>query len=268
VWIAVLGEAKTQGAQQLMASTIIGEQVEIVVDEGSTAMHGYLSRPASPGPYSAVIVCHELFAVTTDIRGVADQLAELGYLAVAPEFYHRTAVPGAVFERTADGRTHGFEQLHQLSRDHALRDIAATLRYLSNRADTTPKTAIVGFSAGGHIAYLAATQFDLAAAVVLYGGWLPTGDIALSQPEPTVTLTPGIRGPLLYLVGGADAVISPAEREQIRRALDDAHIRHELHVYPDVAHAFFWEGTENFNRDARDDAWQRITQLLAEQLAC
>jgi carboxymethylenebutenolidase len=79
---------------------------------------------------------------------------------------------------------------------------------------------------------------------------------------PTLELTPGITGRVLYLVGEDDTLISSEQREQIRTALSAAGVDHELVSYPGVQHAFFWPGTPPFSQAARDDAWRRILKLL------
>jgi carboxymethylenebutenolidase len=98
---------------------------------------------------------------------------------------------------------------------------------------------------------------------VLYGGWLPSTDIPLSQPSPTLDLTPGITGRILYIVGENDTLIDAGQVAQIRDALRAAGVDHEVAVYPDTEHAFFWPGTPAFNQKARDDAWARVLALLA-----
>jgi carboxymethylenebutenolidase len=85
----------------------------------------------------------------------------------------------------------------------------------------------------------------------------------MSQPAPTLDLTPGITGRVLYLVGEDDALVDAGQREQIRTALAAAGVDHELVGYPGVGHAFFWPGTPPFNQQARDDARRRILELLA-----
>ncbi len=255
-----------------MSPPIVNEQIKVLVadDQASGAMGTYLARPAAEGIYPGVIIAHELFGVTAEIRSITDQIAELGYTAVAPEFYHRTAAAGTELSKDEDGRSTGFTLMGQLTRDHAINDVRATIRYLSSRQDATGKTAMVGFSLGGHIAYLAATQLDLAATAVLYGGWIPNPDIPLSQPEPTITLTPGIaehNGRLLFLVGDQDQLIGDDQRRQLKAALTNAHVRHQLVIYPDTPHAFFWEGTDTYRRAARDDAWRRVQDLLAAELS-
>ena len=78
---------------------------------------------------------------------------------------------------------------------------------------------MVGFSVGGHLSYLAACRLPVSRTAVLYGGWLPSTDIPMSQPTPTFELTPGITGRVLYLVGEDDMLIYAGQRKQIRTAL-------------------------------------------------
>jgi carboxymethylenebutenolidase len=235
--------------------------VQIPVGDGTT-MPAYLARPAAGPAATGVIVAHELFGVNPGIRGVADGLAAAGYLTIAPEFYHRDAPPGRWLERDDAGREEGFKLLHRLHRDQALADVAAGIGWLRSQP-AIGRIAMVGFSAGGHLSYLAACRLPIAAAAVLYGGWLPTTDIPMSQPTPTLDLTPGITGRLLYLVGEEDALIDAGQRHQIHAALHAAGVEHELVSYPGTAHAFFWPGTPAFSGAARDDAWSRILAMLA-----
>jgi carboxymethylenebutenolidase len=233
----------------------------IPVADGTT-LPAYLARPPRHPARTGVIVAHELFGVNPGIRGVADRLAEAGYLTLAPEFYHRSASPGRWLERDDAGRAEGFALLHRLRRDQALADVAAALTWLSSQPGIE-RTAIIGFSAGGHLAYLAACTFPISRAAVIYGGWLPTTDIPLSQPAPTLDLTPGITGRLLYVVGEEDTLIDRGQREQIRAALRDGGVDHELVVCPGAGHAFFWPGTPAFSEKATADTWARLLTLLA-----
>ncbi len=229
-----------------------------------TVLPAYLARPdAGATPASTgVIVAHELFAVNPDIRGVADDLAKVGYLTIAPEFYHREAAPGRWLKRDDDGRNEGFALLGQLRREHVLDDVAACIEWLRAQPGIE-RIAMIGFSAGGHLAYLAASHLPIDMTAVLYGGWLPSTDIPMSQPTPTLDLTPGISGRILYLVGEDDALIDAGQRSAIRDALRAAGIDHELVSYPGTGHAFFWPDTPAYSRQAREDAWSRILEMLA-----
>jgi carboxymethylenebutenolidase len=234
-------------------------ELEIPVADG-TLMYGYLAQPAVRSA-TAVIVVHELFGVNPDLHGVVDDLCHAGFVTVAPELYHRGAPRGHWLVRDDIGRAEGFALLHQLTRDGVLLDIAATMRVLESSYGAE-RIAIVGFSAGGHVAYLAACELPVTSTVVLYGGWLTGTEIVLSRPSPTLDLTPGITGRLTYLVGEDDAIIGAAEQSSIAAALQSAGVEHEMVTYPGVGHAFFWPDTPGYDEPARTDAWRRILAAL------
>lgn len=239
--------------------TCVTESVQIPIG-GPHPMTGYLARPTEVQPIGAIIVGMELFGVTAHVRDVCDRLAGLGYVALAPDLYHRSA-PGIELPADGYGRTRGFELLGQLTREQALDDIRATVEHLADRA--TPLTGMVGLSVGGHVAYLAATQLNLPAAVVFYGGWIPTTDIPLGRPVPTIAATAGITGRILMLVGGEDPIVPREDRRQIEDALTAAGVEHEVVEYPGVGHGFLCDRRESFHRRAADDAWERLTEFLA-----
>jgi carboxymethylenebutenolidase len=225
----------------------------------------YLAQPAGPGPHGGVIVGMEMFGVTAYVRSVADRVAALGYTAYAPDFYRRVA-PGIELEADDDGRARGLELAGALTREQAVEDLRAAIDLLRARDDATGAVAMVGMSFGGHIAYLAATQLDVAATVVFYGGWLTGTAIALSRPEPTLALTPGIAAPLLFLVGDADHAVPAADVARIGAALAGAGVEHELIVYPDTPHGFFCDARDTYRPAAAADAWARLRRALASVL--
>ena len=241
--------------------------IPVQEDLGSSTMGAYIARPLDAGSYPGVIVAFELFGLTGHIRNMVERIAQLGYVVIAPDFYHRTS-PGIELPATADGRARGFQLLHQLTRQQAINDVSATITYLRETIHCS-QIGMVGFSVGGHIAYLAATQFDLKATVVFYPGWLSVQDIPLSQPTPTLALTPGIaqhNGYLLFFVGEHDTLIPGPQRETIAGALQAANIRHQIVTYPDAPHGFFCDERGSFHQVSADDAWQRIRQLFAAEL--
>ncbi len=244
--------------------SILTERIEIAVD-GEPPMGAYLARPTAPGPFPGVVVAPELFGVSAHVRDVCERLAALGYRALTPDLHHRTA-PGVELSEDATGRERGFGLLHQMTRDHVLTDVRAAIDHLRVGLTGTPRVGMVGLSVGGHVAYLAATELDLAAVAVLYGGWIPTTEIPLSRPEPTLARTPAIAGRMLLLVGEHDHIVLPEHRQAIAQALHDAGIRHETREYPDTAHGFLSDRRDAYQPQAADDAWRLIKALLAEEL--
>ena len=175
-----------------MERDISTEWVDVKVnDENETSvMPAYLARPAIPGMYPNVLLGFELFGVTSYVRAVAERIAHLGYNALVPDFYHRL---GRHIELTDDveGRTRGFEPLAGIHRDGVRRDVQAAITHLRTQAGSSDRTALLGLSTGGHIAYYVATQVPFAALIVCYPGWLTSsttrriGDECSSARCPT-----------------------------------------------------------------------------------
>lgn len=238
---------------------VLTESAEIVVEEGLAPMGAFLARPAGAGPRGGVVVAPEMFGVSAHVRDVCERVARLGYVALAPDLYHRTA-PGTELPHDATGRERGFALLRRVTRAEVLDDVGAALRHL--RGCGCERAGIVGLSVGGHVAYLAATELDLAAVAVIYGGWIPTTDIPLSRPEPTLARTPGITGRVLVLVGEHDHVVPPEHRLLIAGALRAAGVEHEVVEYPGAPHGFLCDRRDTYDPDAAEDAWRRVGELL------
>ncbi|MEO8800286.1 MAG: dienelactone hydrolase family protein [Polyangiaceae bacterium] len=243
----------------------------IPVGHEPKAMHGYLSTPNERTQRPAVIVLHELFGVSPDIRGVVDRLATRGYLTVAPEMYYRDTEPGEWFERNDVGRKRGFECLNRLDRNAVVSIVESTMHVSKERHNVdASRIGLLGFSAGGHMAFYAASALPITATAVLYPGWLTGGDVTIAQGTPTIdraALLAKRGGKLLFAVGGKDAIIGPDQVAEIRAKLDAAKVDAEVVVYPNAEHAFFWEGTPAFEPSSAEDGWRRIEAFFGRTLA-
>lgn len=252
-----------------MSQSIKQEIVSIKIDNEQRLMKAYLASPAGSGKYPAVIIGMEIFGITDHIREITNLVAELGYVAIALDFYHRTA-PGTELPYNQDGRTTGLELMHKLKRSEVLIDVKNSIDFLRSRADVTGKIGFLGFSIGGHIAYLAATQLDIKATACFYAGWLTNTDIELSRPDPTITLTGGISkngGRIVYFVGDQDSLITEEQLKIMKTVLISTNTNFEILVYPNTKHGFFCEQRpETFNKRSRDNAWQHVQTLFADEL--
>src|ERR1035441_6480288 len=161
--------------------TMTNATVQIPVADGTT-MPAYLARPARDRAPTGGIVAHELFAVNPDIRGGANDLAAAVCGTIAPEFYRRDAQPGRWLERNDAGRQEGFGLLHRLERHQALADASACISWLRSQP-AIERIAMIGFSAGGHLTYLAACRLPISQTAVLYGGGLPTTHLPPRPPQ-------------------------------------------------------------------------------------
>ncbi|MGY2093013.1 dienelactone hydrolase family protein [Nocardia gipuzkoensis] len=228
-------------------------------------MDAYLARPRSAGPHPAVIVAHQIFGVTTDIGVIVDRLAELGYVAVAPDFYHRSERRAQLSADDA-GRTQGLALMAELTREGVVADFRAAIEMLGARPDCTGNVGALGVSSGGHLAYLAAARLPLPVAVILYAGWLTGTDLAISRPEPTIELTADIAGKVVYVVGDHDHVVDRGQRTTIAEALATANSRHEFITMRGAPHAFLNESATSHNPDAARATWRLIDSELAAAL--
>src|SRR5262245_65094303 len=95
------------------------ERVHINVD-GKT-MGGYLARPADGEPRPAVMVFMEIFGINSHIREVTERVAREGYVALAPDYFHRTG-PGVEYGYDEKGMAGGMKLLAQLKADEMIAD--------------------------------------------------------------------------------------------------------------------------------------------------
>jgi carboxymethylenebutenolidase len=241
---------------------ITTERMEMAV--GSQTMGGYLARPASGGPYPGVIVYMEIFGVNSHIRDVTERVAREGYVALAPDYFHRTG-PGLEVGYDDAGMAEGMKHLGQLQADQMIADANAAVAALRAREDVTGKIGCMGFCIGGHMTYLTACETDVAAAASYYGGGIaaPQGP---GGAESTVGRSGKISGRIHCYFGGQDAMIPSDQVDAIRRALADAGVRHEVIVYDDADHGFHCDQRESYDANASADAWGRTLALFAEEL--
>src|SRR5262249_34077612 len=148
-----------------------------------------------------VVVAQEAFGVNDHIRDVSRRLAGQGYVAIAPEQYHR-AGRGITIPYTELPRARGY--LQQVTNDDLTMDITATLVELRSLPEVAPsRVGIIGFCMGGFVAFLAACRTDVAVAVVFYGA-----GIVRQRPgfkiAPVLDEAERIEAPLLAHFGAED----------------------------------------------------------------
>lgn len=240
------------------------QRVQIPLESGGK-MGGYLARPEGDAVLPGVIVYMEIFGINSHIRDVTERVAAEGYVALAPDFFHRTG-PGVEYGYDDEGMGKGMALLGQLDADEMIADAKAALAYLRGRADTTAKTGAMGFCIGGHMTYLTACETDVAAAASFYGGGIAASQGMGGKPS-TVSRTGKISGRILCLFGAEDGFIPSDQVEQIQSALSAGGIEHEVVVYPGADHGFFCDQRGTYQKEAAADAWERVKKLFRETLA-
>jgi len=240
------------------------ERARIPLASGGV-MGGYLAKPADGAPRPAVLVYMEIFGVNPHIRDVTERVAREGYVALAPDFFHRTG-PGIELGYDDAGFAKGMPLLGALRSDEMVSDANAAIAFLRARKDVRgERIGAMGFCIGGHMTYLTACETDVRAAASFYGGGIAAPKGPGGQPS-TIGRTGKIRGKILCLFGGKDAFIPADQVEAIRDALAKARTRHEVVVYPDADHGFFCDQRASYQEKAAKDAWEKVKKLFREEL--
>lgn len=220
-------------------------------------MAAYVARPdPGSGPHPAVIVLQEIFGVNAEVKRIADLVASAGYVALAPNYYHRTD-PELNEPYTPEGYERGFKVAAQVTRETLRKDVSASIAWLNQQKFVKPgKVATWGFCFGGSAAFVTATVPGLAGAVCFYGTSIVS---AFPSGEPEgLSDAKYISIPLLLAFGGQDDSIPQAQRERLRKTLDETGADYQIQVYPSVGHAFFRGSSANMQSDVVSDAWDLV----------
>ncbi len=246
---ALPGLAQEWARQALEKSPRHGEWVTL--KHGARAVQAFIVYPEAKGKVPAVVVIHEIFGLTDWARGVADQLAAAGYIAIAPDLLSGMGPKG--------GKTSDFasvdaarEAVSKLDDDQVTADLNAAADYVRKLPAANGKVAVAGFCWGGAQSFRFATnRHDLSAAFVFYG----------APPQNLGAIT----APVYGFYASDDARITatvPATIEAMKRA----NKKYEPVTYQGAGHGFMRSGEDPAgtepNKKARADAWQRWLALL------
>lgn len=233
------------------------EFVNIAVAGGST-MRGYLAKPEG-APRAAIIVYQEIFGVNSHIRDVTERFAKEGYLALAPELFHRTA-PGFDVGYTEADMGPAFAQMGALTQEGVEADVKASVAWLRDNAKGL-KIAAIGYCMGGRTACLSAILEPLACAISYYGG-----GIAPNQFNPGfMDRLKNLQAPVLFLWAGKDHFI-PAEAVQSIDAELRAHNKSFISTtFADADHGFFCDQRGSYNSASAAVAWPMTLAYLSDK---
>jgi carboxymethylenebutenolidase len=214
----------------------------------------YIAKPAA-NPAPVVIVLHELFGVNEDIRLTCRELADKGFIALAPELYWRQ-------ERSVDLDTwaesdwqKGLKLYAGYDRDVGVRDIVATIRAAKQVKGASGKVGVLGYCLGGLMTFLTAARHHPDAVVAYHG----------ADTEKYVGEAPCISAPILMHLAEEDEFISKDAQAQIKSALADVPSATAF-SYPNCHHAFSRHNGRHYDAQAAALAKARTDAFLRQHL--
>jgi carboxymethylenebutenolidase len=247
------GEDKNaQATAQLKSSPRHGEWVDIKSSSGAP-IKSFVVYPERKDKAPVVIVIQEIFGLTDWIRGVADQLAKEGFIAIAPDFMSGMGPnKGGSAELGEQGSV---KEIGKLTDDDKVRILNDVREYALKIPAANGKTATVGFCWGGAASSLfALRQPALNAAVAYYGG-MPTDPAAFA----------GAKAPILGLYAANDNRVN-ATLDLAKAELAKKSVPYEQHFFEGAGHGFLRQqnGSERApaNGKAAESAWGLTLEFL------
>jgi carboxymethylenebutenolidase len=214
----------------------------------------YIARPGTlPAP--AIVVLQELFGVNADIRKTCDELAEQGFVAVAPDLFWRQEAGVDLSVTSEADWQHGLRLYQAYDRDAGVRDIKDTLDTVAKLPDYTGKIAVQGYCLGALMTFLAAVRCHVDAAVAYHG----------ADTERYLGEVDNLSAPLLMHLGEEDEFISKVAQAQIKKALASNPYA-AVYSYPGQRHAFARHNGAHYNAAAAALANGRTSEFLHQQL--
>jgi len=226
----------------------------VKVKHGNREVNCFIAYPEVKDKATAMVVIHEIFGLSDWVRGVADQLAEAGYIAIAPDLLSGMA-PGGGGTAELGGGDAVRKAISSLPPDQVTADLNAVVDYVAKLPACNGKVAVGGFCWGGGQTFrLATNNRNIKAGFAFYG----TG------PDREEDIA-RINCPVYGFYGGNDERVNatiPKSTELMKKAGKT----YEPVTYDGAGHGFMRAGeapdANEPNKKAREEAWKRLKDLL------
>jgi carboxymethylenebutenolidase len=257
--LVVVGQFVSSAAAQDWAKAKLdksprhGEWVK--VKNGDREVNSFVVYPEVKDKATAVLVIHEIFGLTDWVRGVADDLAAAGYIAIAPDLLSGMGPNGGGTEALGRDVGRTIQDLARNKPDQITADLNACADYVTKLPAANGKVCVCGFCWGGSQTFRYATNNkNLKAAFAFYG----------SGPEAPSDIS-RINCPVYGFYGGNDARVNATipKSKELMKAADKSY---EPVIYDGAGHGFMRAGEQpragEANKKAHDEAWSRWKDLM------
>jgi carboxymethylenebutenolidase len=226
-----------------------------------TNLLGYYVAPPTNQPVPAILVMMEAFGLNDNIKGVCNRLAQNGYAALAPDFYHGQTFPYSDLKGA-------IAKLKSLQDEVTMAEFGKGLEFLKKQKKVSQRgVGVTGFCMGGRLTFLANATYpqQVKAAVSFYGGGIAAkNDVAGRQN--LLAQAKNMQAPLMLMYGSEDSYIVAEEHERIAAALSQAKKRYAINVFPGAGHGFMSDRRESYNAAAATEAWDMTMAFFDRHL--
>ncbi|MEL6438986.1 MAG: dienelactone hydrolase family protein [Cyanobacteria bacterium J06621_8] len=240
---------------------ITKSNIGLTVDD--SLMRVYVATPEPPGKYPGILFYSDIYQLGRSITLLADRLAGYGYVVAAPEIFHRLEPINTVIVPSDTGKLRGNDDARRTAIAEYDHDALAVLDWLkSQEAVDSAQLGTLGFCIGGHLAFRAALNSQIKAAVCCYPTGIHSGKLGRGVAD-TIHRVQEIKGKILTIFGTLDPHVPLVGRQQIIQALDQAQIEHKSLIY-EANHTFMRDDGYRYDPVACDQAWTEIIDFYRQ----
>jgi len=226
----------------------------VKVKHDSREVNCFVAFPEVKEKATAVLLIHEIFGLTDWVRGVADQLAEAGYVAIAPDLLSGSA-PGGGGTAELGGGDGVRKAISSLPPAQITADLNSVLDYVAKLPASNGKVVVAGFCWGGGESFRFATSSKQISAALVFYGIGPGNEDELKR----------IACPVYGFYAGNDARVTQTVTKT-SQLMQQAGKTYEPVTYEGAGHGFMRAGEQPdagaANKKAHDEAWERWKGLL------
>src|SRR5438874_5071092 len=248
-----------------------GEWVKVAWEPGSSdSLMAWIVYPSTSSAQTpVVVVVNGVSGLSTWVRGVADQVAADGFIAIAPDLISRVRGGPSTVELSGDSARKLIADVNSAERN---RGIVAAARYAMSQPSAAPRYAVIGYCWGGSTVWGHAVNGGTTGFV---GGVAYYGLPYMNGVVPNADSLAKITKPVVLLSGSKDARIGAAMPavDSMMKALGKSYVGVN---YPGAVHGFLRaqndpkaqrdETEEQANLAATKDAWPRTLDFLRRNL--
>ncbi len=205
-----------------------------------------MAKPTKAGKYPVIILIHEWWGLNNQIKSVAMELANLGYIALAIDLFD-----GIVAQTPAEAS----KLTGELNQEQARAQCVAVIEYAKTMAGANGKVGVVGWCFGGAWSLQSAIATPVDACVIYYGRLAITAEQARA-----------LKAPILGHFGEKDANINAEMVQNFEKTLNESGKTNYSHHWYPAGHGFANPTGANYNEPSAQLSWQRTTDFFKKYL--